>query len=422
MTIVMTGLDVRDRLVVLVGGGTVTARRADRLIDEGAVLRIVAPRLSADTAAVIHKHATLDPGRVAWVARTFHPADLDDAWLVHTATGNPSADSAVVAACDERRIWCIDAGDALGGSARLCAVARHGDVAIGTVSTDGPDPRRSTEIRSAVQRQLDRGLLPTRRIRGRAGEEGYERGSVVLIGGGPGPGDLLTLRGYRALLQADVIIHDRLGPTDVLEDVGPDVEIIDVGKAPGRHRVPQEQINGLIIDRARRGLKVARLKGGDPFVFGRGGEEAQACTAAGIPVDVLPGVSSAVSAPAVAGVPVTHRGVADSLYVVNGHRRPRPATLAALQDDDTTVVVLMGVATLQEFSSDALASGVPRDRPVAIVENAHRTNQRVFRTTLANVTNTARTNSVANPAVIIVGETARAGLLTDDTTAVKASA
>lgn len=153
------------------------------------------------------------------------------------------------------------------------------------------------------------------------------------------------------------------------------------------------------------------MKGGDPFVFGRGGEEVIACRAAGVPVEVVPGISSAVAAPSSAGIPVTHRGVADAVHVVNGHRRWDARTRAALLDDATTVVILMGVSTLRDMVATALADGVPANRPVAIVENAHRPGQRCTRATLGSVVTAAEVNGVRAPAVIVVGETARAGLL-----------
>jgi uroporphyrin-III C-methyltransferase/precorrin-2 dehydrogenase/sirohydrochlorin ferrochelatase len=415
VTFVMGGLDVRDKLIVLVGGGDVTARSAERFLTEGAVLRIIAPRLTDAAAELLH---VTDRERMSWVPRPFRDTDVDDAWLVHTATGVSDVDTAVDTACRSRRIWCIDAADALRGTARLSAEARHDDLVVGTLSTGSPDPRRSASVRSAVQKLFERGLLPDRKIRNRQEcSDEQHTGSVTLIGGGPGPGDLMTLRGYRALTQADVIVHDRLGPTDVLGDLGRHVEVIDVGKSPGNHPVSQQRINDILVGRARRGLRVARLKGGDPFVLGRGGEEAQACNAAGVPVEVIPGVSSVVAAPQVAGIPVTHRGTADSVHVVNGHRHPRPSTLAALHDDGTTVVVLMGTSTLPDFVAASLDAGVPSKRPVTIVENAHRPGQRCLNTTLGYVTELATSQSVKNPAVIVVGEAARPGLLTgqDDT-------
>jgi uroporphyrin-III C-methyltransferase len=239
-------------------------------------------------------------------------------------------------------------------------------------------------------------------------------GRVDLIGGGPGPLDLLTVRAWRLLTRADVIVMDRLGPTDIREHVGPEVEIIDVGKHPGHHPVPQEEINELLVARAKAGKHVVRLKGGDPFVYGRGGEEVAACLAAGIPVDVAPGISSAIAVPQAAGIPVTHRGVAGAVHIVNGPAEVTAATLAAMRDDAVTTVILMGVGALPRIVSDALRAGVPADRPVAIVERGHHRDQRTTRSTLGAVVLDAGVAGVRNPAVIVVGEVARAGLLLPD--------
>jgi uroporphyrin-III C-methyltransferase/precorrin-2 dehydrogenase/sirohydrochlorin ferrochelatase len=236
-------------------------------------------------------------------------------------------------------------------------------------------------------------------------------GRVDLIGGGPGPVDLLTLRAWRLLMRADVVVLDRLGPADVRDHLAPHVEVIDVGKQPGHHPVPQGEINDLLVAKARAGKHVVRLKGGDPFVFGRGGEEVAACLAAGIPVDVVPGISSAIAVPQAAGIPVTHRGVAGAVHIVNGPAEVTDATLAALRDDSVTTVILMGVGALPRIVADALRAGVPADRPVAIVERGHHRDQRTTRTTLRAVVLDAGLAAVRNPAVIVVGEVARAGLL-----------
>lgn len=237
-------------------------------------------------------------------------------------------------------------------------------------------------------------------------------GRVDLIGGGPGPADLMTLRAHRLLAEADVVIADRLGPADeVRSQLGPDVLIIDVGKKPGHHPVPQAQINALLVDHARAGRRVVRLKGGDPFVLGRGGEEVLACEAAGIPVTVTPGVSSTISVPQAAGIPVTHRGVASALHVVNGQGPFTESTLASLSDSSVTTVVLMGVAALPRLAAAALQHGIPADRPVAIVENGHSARQRTVRSTLGAVVADAEEAAVINPAVIVIGDVARAGLL-----------
>lgn len=239
-------------------------------------------------------------------------------------------------------------------------------------------------------------------------------GRVDLVGGGPGPIDLMTLRAWRLLTQADVVVMDRLGPTDIRAHLGPDVEIIDVGKLPGHHPVPQDEINALLIDRARVGKRVVRLKGGDPFVFGRGGEEIVACAAAGIPVAVVPGITSAVAVPEAAGIPVTHRGIASAVHIVNGQSEITAATLAALGEDAVTTVILMGVGALPRLVAAALRAGVSPDRPVAIVERGHHADQRTTRSTLGAVVLHAGRIGVRNPAVIVVGDVARAGLLVPD--------
>ena len=269
----------------------------------------------------------------------------------------------------------------------------------------GADPRRTVAVRDAIAQRLAEGALPLRRRRRPL------VGSVALVGGGPGPVDLMTVRARALLAEADVVVHDRLGPTGVLAELGDDVELIDVGKRPQHHPVPQDEINAILVERAARGLRVVRLKGGDPFVYGRGGEEVIACRAAGIPVEVVPGISSAIAVPSAAGVPVTHRGVAGTLHVVNGQESPSAATLAALRDDSATVVALMGVSALPHFVAAARAAGAPEDRPVAFVENGHTPEQRTIRTTLGTAIQDAETHRLANPAVLVFGEVARPDLL-----------
>ncbi|MCC4248428.1 uroporphyrinogen-III C-methyltransferase [Microbacterium testaceum] len=397
--IALAGLDLTDKLVVCVGAGSVTERRISRLRAAGARVRVIAPDATDGIAALAAA------GEVEWLARTFVDGDLDEAWFCHTATGHAAIDARVVSAADARRVWCINAGHGGKGTARLAAETRSGDVMIGVVSTAGADPRRSAAVRDAIADRLAEGALPLRRRRRPL------VGSVALVGGGPGPVDLLTVRARALLAEADVVVHDRLGPTGVLAELGDDVELIDVGKRPHHHPVPQDEINALLIDRAARGLRVVRLKGGDPFVYGRGGEEVLACRAAGIPVEVVPGISSAIAVPQAAGVPVTHRGVAGTLHIVNGQEAPTAATLAALRDDTATVVALMGVSALPRFAGAALAAGAPTDRPVAFVENGHTPAQRTIRTTLGSAVADAEAHGLANPAVLVFGEVARPELL-----------
>lgn len=395
----MIGISLAGRQVVMVGGGDVTARRLRRFLLDGAVVRVVAPELSIGTARLVTDHA------IEWRSRAVDGVDLADAWLVHTATGDTGVDASVAALCDERRILCINAGDGSHGSARLAAETRSGDSIVGIVSDAGVDPGRTLLLRDAIAEKLREGSLPLRRRRPTA------VGRVHLVGGGPGPVDLITVRGRRVLAEADVVVADRLGPTGVIAELSPDVEVIDVGKRPQHHPVPQHEINEILIERARRGLRVVRLKGGDPFVYGRGGEEVAACLAAGIPVEVVPGLTSIVSVPQAAGIPVTHRGTAAALHVVNGQDAPTEATLAALRDAQTTTVVLMGVSALESFASGALQAGAAPDLPVAIVESGHTDAQRTTHATLATATAAATAAGVRNPAVMVFGHVAAANLL-----------
>lgn len=403
MTTVL-GVSLAGRRVVLVGGGAVAARRAARFLADGADVHVIAPELCPELGA-----AVAGPGgerRVTWTSRRVREHDVVGAWLVHTATGDARVDARVAAWCERRRIWCVDASDGAHGSARLAAEARSGDVLVGVLSDAGVDPGRSRRVRDAVAGLLRAGLLPTRRRRGRAGT-----GRVDLVGGGPGPADLMTVRGRRLLAEADVVVVDRLGPTEVLGELEPDVVVVDVGKRPGHHPVPQQEINALLVAHAKAGRRVVRLKGGDPFVYGRGGEEVAACLAAGVPVEVVPGLTSVVSVPQAAGIPVTHRGTAAGVHVVNGQAQVTPATLAALNDATVTTVVLMGVAALGRLVDAALRAGAPADRPVAIVERGHTPEQRTTRTTLGRAVVDARDAGVRSPAVVVIGEVARAGLL-----------
>jgi uroporphyrin-III C-methyltransferase/precorrin-2 dehydrogenase/sirohydrochlorin ferrochelatase len=234
---------------------------------------------------------------------------------------------------------------------------------------------------------------------------------VVLVGGGPGEADLITVRGRRALSEADVVVADRLGPTSLLDDLPAGVEVIDVGKAPGHHAVPQPEINRILVEQARRGRTVVRLKGGDPFLFGRGGEEQAHCAAHGVPVEVVPGVSSALAAPTAAGIPLTHRGTVGAVHVAHGHARLSEAAVASVVDGAATLVLLMAVALLPDHVTRLLDAGADPDTPVAIVENATLPTQRVTRAPLATVAEAAAARGVRAPAVIVVGAVAGIDLL-----------
>lgn len=277
--------------------------------------------------------------------------------------------------------------------------------------TAGGDPGRARAIRDAVALALDTGALPLRPRRP------AHPGWVALVGGGPGDPGLITVRGRRLLAEADVVIADRLAPHELLRQLAPGVEVVDAGKAPGAHTLDQDAINALLVERARAGQRVVRLKGGDPHVFGRGGEEALACARAGVRFTVVPGVTSAVAAPAAAGIPLTHRGVSRDFAVVSAH--PGPAGPGGGVDWDAhargtgTLVLLMSVGLLEEAAAELVKRGRPPDTPAAVICAATTPGQRVVESTLAAVADEARRRQVRPPAVVVVGEVVRLRRLLD---------
>jgi uroporphyrin-III C-methyltransferase/precorrin-2 dehydrogenase/sirohydrochlorin ferrochelatase len=297
--------------------------------------------------------------------------------------------------------------DAELGTARTPATTEHADLLVGVVSTGHPDPRRATSVRDRLESTLQSGDVDLRARRRQVGA----RGRVVLVGGGPGAADLMTLRARRLLSEADVVVTDRLGPTSVLADLPPDVEVIDVGKTPGLHAVTQDEINRILVDHAQRGRLVVRLKGGDPFLFGRGGEEELALAAHGIPVEVVPGVSSALAAPAAAGIPVTHRGTVAAVHVAHGHGRLDDTAVGAVVRGEATLVVLMGISLLADHVARLLSAGASEQVPVAVIEDASLDTQRVTRGALATIVPTCAARQVRAPAVVVVGAVAAEGFL-----------
>ncbi|GAA1399256.1 MULTISPECIES: uroporphyrinogen-III C-methyltransferase [Oerskovia] len=412
------GLRIAGRLVVVVGGGPVAARRTRSLVLAGAHVRVVAPEVCEDLALLVaplpdgaaRPDGPGAAGSVAWEARSFRPGDLEGAWLVHTATGSSEVDAAVAAEAEALRVFCVSAGDAEAGSAWVPAVARvtvadDTTSAATTATTEvvvavnaGRDPRRAQRVRDAIDALLATGELPLRPVRPAAG-----RGSVALVGGGPGDPGLVTARGRRLLAQAEVVVTDRLGPRALLDELADDVVVIDVGKTPGFHPVPQEEINALLVEHALAGRRVVRLKGGDPYVFGRGGEELIACEEHGIPVEVVPGVTSAVSVPAAVGIPVTHRGWSRGFTVLTGHEDIGKVPAAS----DHTVVLLMGVSRLRDSAAALVASGRSPETPVAVVEDGYGPRQRSTVGTLATIADVATAAGVRAPAVTVIGDVVR---------------
>ncbi|WP_159622233.1 uroporphyrinogen-III C-methyltransferase [Ruania rhizosphaerae] len=394
------GLDLADRTVLIAGGGPVAARRAQTLADEGALLRVVAPYVCEDLSDLLR----LMPDRAEWLERDVQASDLDGVWLALAATDSKVANADVAAWAEQHRVFCVNAGAANEGSARTPATTRSGDLLVGVV-TDvsrtpvgvGADPRRVASVRDQIGDLLRAGV-DQRRQRPATGQ-------VTLVGGGPGAVDLLTIRGRQALAQADVVVTDRLGPVDVLADLAPGVEVINVGKTPGHHPVPQHEINTILVEQAQRGRQVVRLKGGDPFVFGRGGEEAIACREAGVPVHVVPGISSALSVPALAGIPLTHRGTSASFHVTTGHVGLDRAAAVAVAEG-STLVVLMGVSKLATIAAQAVEAGARADCPVAVVERGSTPHERITRSTLERVADEAGRVGVRAPAIIVIGDVA----------------
>jgi uroporphyrin-III C-methyltransferase / precorrin-2 dehydrogenase / sirohydrochlorin ferrochelatase len=266
----------------------------------------------------------------------------------------------------------------------------------------GRRPRRSAAVRTALVEALQTGLVSD------TGE--HVRPGVALVGGGPGDPELITVRGRRLLARADVVVTDRLGPRELLDTLGPHVEVIDASKIPYGRAMNQAKINELLVEHARAGKFVVRLKGGDPYVFGRGFEEVLACADAGVPVTVVPGVTSAFAAPAVADVPVSHRGVAHEIVVVSGHLPPDdPRSLVdwpALARLRGTVVLLMAVERIGAFAAALVDGGRPADTPVAVVQDGTMRIQRSVRATLATVAEAVRREGISPPAVVVVGPVA----------------
>lgn len=232
-------------------------------------------------------------------------------------------------------------------------------------------------------------------------------GRVTLVGGGPGAADLMTVRARDTLAEADVVYYDRLAPTGDLRSWAPRAELFDVGKRPGHHRITQENIHRMMVDAARTGKQVVRFKGGDPFVFGRGCEEVAACREAGIPVTVVPGLTSAVAVPAAAGIPVTARGVTRAFTVISGHDPLSEEELSGLTSLGGTVVVLMGVGTLAHTVEGLRRHGLGPHTPVGIVEKGYSPSQRVCLAPLGEILSATASQRISSPAVLVIGEVVR---------------
>jgi uroporphyrin-III C-methyltransferase/precorrin-2 dehydrogenase/sirohydrochlorin ferrochelatase len=393
-------LRLDGRRVLVVGGGAVATRRVPALLEAGADVVLVSPVL---TPAL---QAHVDAGRLRWEPRVFAESDVDGCWLVQVAVDDKAAAAQVSAAAEERRVFCVRADDKDAASAWTPAVTRHGPVTVAVLA--GGHPRRAVAVRDAIALGLADGTLPGHRADVAARGTEPASGQVVLVGAGPGDPELITVKGRRLLARADVVVADRLVPGLLLDELRPDVELVDASKIPYGPSKTQDEINRIIVERALAGAFVVRLKGGDPYVFGRGGEEAIACAAAGVPVTVVPGVTSSIAAPALAGIPVTHRGVAHEFTVVSGHVAPDdPASLVdwpALARMRGTMVILMGLKNLPAIAATLLEHGRAAQTPAAVVQEGTMGSQRVVRTTLGAVAVDTAAAGIRPPAVVVVGE------------------
>ena len=396
------GLRLGGRCVVVVGGGPVALRRVGALLSAGAVVTVIAP------AVVPALQDLAERGHLDWQPRVYAEGDLADCWLAMACTADPDVNEAVLREADAQRTFCLRADDARTASAWMPATGRTGPA---TVSVHGDrDPRRAAALRDAALTAVEALLREEGQPAGSRIDPAGTGGRVVLVGGGPGDPGLLTLRGFQALAEADVVVVDRLAPLAVLDGLREGVEVVDVSKIPRGRSTPQEEINAVLVDRARRGLVVVRLKGGDPYVFGRGMEEVLACRDADVPVTVVPGVTSAVAVPELAGIPVTHRGLSQGFTVVSGHAAPDDprSTIdwAALARGGTTIVVLMGVETLPHIVGALLDAGRQGDTPLACVMDGGLPTQQVVRTTLALVVSAGPPPGLRSPAVTVIGSVA----------------
>jgi uroporphyrin-III C-methyltransferase/precorrin-2 dehydrogenase/sirohydrochlorin ferrochelatase len=388
----LLALRLTGRRVLVAGGGTVAARRVPALLDAGAEVAVVAPEISP----ALHDLAAA--GRITWLARRFGSGDCAGAWLVCACTDDTAVNATVAAEADAAGVWCVRADDAAASRAWTPASGQAGDVRVGVLSGD---PRHSAGLRDALVGALTSGAIGARRGRRRGG-------GVALVGGGPGDPGLITVRGRALLAEADVVVADRLAPRSLLEELPADVEIVDAAKIPRGRAMAQEYINSVLVSAATAGRFVVRLKGGDPFVFGRGAEELLACLQAGIPVTVVPGVSSATAVPGVAGVPLTHRGVVQEFHVISAHVPPgddrSTVDWAALGPSRATLVLLMATEHLQVITDALMRHGRDPKSPVSVIADGTLPTQRKITATLDTVAHDAAEAGIRPPAVVVVGE------------------
>ena len=444
-------LDLASRSSLLVGGGELALRKLRLLLKSGAQVTLVAPRLDADMAELAADK------RVQWMCRPFMAQDVPGRALVISATGKPAVDEAVASAAEAAGVAVnvVDRPDL--SSFIMPAIVDRDPVVIG-ISSGGDAPILARQLRARIEAMLPARLGALARFAGAfrtavgatvpaggarrrfwerfftgpvarqvlAGEEVAARetmlglinsraaqdraaGSVAIVGAGPGDPDLLTFKAMRRLQEADVILYDKLVGPEIIDYARRDAERIYVGKAKANHSKSQDEINALMAEHALAGRRVVRLKGGDPFIFGRGGEEMDYLEERGIAVEVVPGVTAAAGCAAAAGIPLTLRGTALAVTFLTGHARDGEPDLdwASLASGKQTLAIYMGVSTATTVSQRLIEHGLSAATPVAVIENGTRPDQRIVTARLDELGPRLRASGIEGPALIIVGEVAR---------------
>jgi uroporphyrin-III C-methyltransferase / precorrin-2 dehydrogenase / sirohydrochlorin ferrochelatase len=393
----LLALRLAGRQVTIIGGGVVAARRIPGLLESGATVAVISPELDGSLAEL----ATA--GRITWTSRGYSSGDCAGAWLVGAWTSDPEINAAVAAEADAAGIWCVRADDA---DASRAWTPASGEAAGAQVAVLSGDPRHSAGLRDMIVKGLASGAIAARHWRGP--QAAQLRGTVALIGGGPGDPGLITVRGRQLLAEADLVVADGLAPRSLLAELPGDVEIVDAAKNPRGAAMAQEHINSVLVANARAGRFVARLKGGDPFVFGRGSEEVIACLRAGIAVTVVPGVSSVTAVPASAGIPLTHRGVAQEFHVAAGPFAPgderSTVDWRALALSPGTLVLLMAVENLGAIADILMQHGREARTPVSVIADGTLPTRRTISTRLDTVARDVARAAIGPPAVVVVGE------------------
>ena len=446
-------LNLDGKTCLLVGGGSVAARKARLLRNAGARVTIVSPEITSDLVSLVAD------GGAEHIRRRFRDSDVDGHWLVVSATGDAAVERHVAKAAENRGVFCNAVDDKDSCSFITPAIVDRSPIVV-AVSSGGSAPVLARRIRSQIETLLPARLGDLAWLAGRwrrrvahalqdfklrlrfweqvfdgqveqlvvdgridAAEQAIEEllalagsttnsdGIAWLVGAGPGDPDLLTIKALRAMQRADVILHDRLVSPEILALARRDAELISVGKSPGCIANSQESTNDLLVRLVREGKRVCRLKGGDPFIFGRGGEEAEALSAAGLSYAVVPGITAAAGCAAAAGIPLTHRNAAQSLVLLTAHGKGSIDTLdwPSLARDKQTLAVYMGVQKFPHLMRQLIKHGRSADTPIAIIERGTRSDQRVIRGALGQLAMLADAHGVRPPAILIIGEVARLG-------------